>query len=286
MLKYRLVFGTLMTLIFAGLILLDAWIDGSLSGNPYGDKPQATLFLILICLLAVPAQMEMASLLQAAGARLFLPVAIAGSILLASVFYWPYFSNNPDLFLLYFILYSIAGILMVLFLYQVLLHGTAGTIRNCSVTFFSIFYLGFFSAFVLGIRIHQGPWAVLLYIFTIKCSDIGAYTIGKLFGRHKMAPSVSPKKTWEGLAGAIGGGVIAAYGLSAFSGIMSPVQSVLFGAGFAVLGQLGDLSESMLKRDADRKDASGTVPGFGGILDVMDSLLLPAPIAYAVFLWI
>jgi len=286
MLKHRLIFGTLMILFFVGLVLFDSHLDGSLSGTPSAEKPQATLFLILICLLAIPAQLEMSSLVRSAGACLLLPAAIAGSITLASAFYWPCFADNPNLFFIYYILYSIVGILISLFLFQVVFHGTAGTIRNCSTTFFSIFYLGFLSSFVLGIRIHQGPWAVLLYIFTIKCSDTGAYTFGKLFGRHKMAPSISPKKTWEGLLGAILGGMLAAYGFSAFSDIMSPAQSVLFGACFGVLGQLSDLSESMLKRDADRKDASGTVPGFGGILDVLDSLLLPAPIAYAVFLWL
>lgn len=273
-----------MILVFVGLVLLDAHLDGSLTGTPSPDRPQATLLLALICLLAIPAQMEMASLIQSKGARLFLPAAIVGSMLLASAFYWPYFSNNPDRFLLYYMLFSIAGILTALFLFQVLASGTAGTIRNCSATFFSIFYLGFFSAFVLGIRIHEGPWALLFYIFSVKCSDTGAYTIGKLFGTHKMAPLVSPKKTWEGLAGAIGGGAIAAYGFSALSDIMSPFQAVLFGACFAVLGQLGDLAESMLKRDAECKDASSRVPGFGGILDIIDSLLLPAPIAYVIFL--
>ena len=285
MLKYRLLFGVLMILIFVGIILLDARIDGFLSKTAFGHRMPGTLFMILICLLAIPAQLEMSGFIRKTGGRLFTPIAIIGSMVLASAFYWPYFSSHPDHFFLCYLLISISLILMALFFVQVFTQGTAGTIRNCSATFFSIFYLGFFSSFVLGIRIEQGPWVLLFYILVIKCSDIGAYTIGRLAGSHKMAPSISPGKTWEGLAGAIGGGAIAAYGLSAVSGIMSPLQAVVFGAVFAVPGQLSDLAESLLKRDAELKDASGTVPGFGGVLDVIDSLLIPAPIAYAVFLW-
>lgn len=286
MLRYRLAFGTLMILIFVGLILLDAWIDGSLYGSPSLHRPQATLFLILICLLSVPAQLEMAGLARQTGAHLHLSISIPGSIALATAFYWPFFANNPTRFFSQYLLFSIAIILLAAFLIQALTEGTSGTIRNCSASFFSVFYLGFCCSFILGIRINHGPWTLLFYIFSIKCSDIGAYTIGWLLGCHKMAPAISPGKTWEGLAGAIAGGSIAAYSFSAFSDIMLPRQAVLFGAGLAIVGQLSDLAESMLKRDAAQKDASSTVPGFGGILDVIDSLLLPAPIAYAALLWV
>lgn len=275
-----------MILIFVGLILGDAWMDGSLSGSPSPEKPQATLFLILICLLAIPAQLETAGLVRQTGAHLFTSIAIPGSMAVASAFYWPFYADEPDRFFGQYLLISIVFILLAVFLIQALTRGPSGTIRNCSSTFFSIFYLGFCCSFILGIRIALGPWVLLFYIFSVKCSDIGAYAVGRLIGRHKMAPTISPGKTWEGLAGAIGGGIIAAYGFSTFSGIMPAWQSVLFGAGLAVLGQLSDLAESMLKRDAAQKDASASVPGFGGILDVVDSLLLPAPIAYAVLLWI
>lgn len=274
-----------MVLFFVGIILLDARLDGSLSGSPLPGRPQGTLFLILICLLAIPAQWEMAGLVRQTGGHLFTSIAIPGSIALATFFYWPFFSDEPSRFLSRYLLFSICIIFLSILLLQFFTRGTSGTIRNCSSTFFSIFYLGFFSGFVLGIRIDEGPWALLLYIFSIKCSDTGAYTVGRIAGRHQMAPSISPGKTWEGLGGAIGGGAIAAYGFSYFSGIMLPWQSVLLGAALAVLGQLGDLAESMLKRDAALKDASSTVPGFGGVLDVIDSLLLPAPVAYAVMVW-
>lgn len=286
MLKHRLVFGTLMTAAFVGLILLDGRLDGSLWAPSVRGKPQGTLFLILLCILAVPAQMELASLARNGGQKIFLPEAAIGSIIIAAGFYWANLSDIPERFLLYYSLLTLFFIFAGLFLTQLLREGVAGTLKNCSATFFSIIYLGFLSSFVVGIRVSSGPWALLMYIFTIKSSDTGAYVVGKMFGTHKLAPVVSPKKTWEGLIGAVFGGVLCAYLFSLFSGIMPPVQSVLFGAVSAVLGQMSDLCESMLKRDASQKDASASIPGFGGILDVIDSLLLPAPLAYLFFLWI
>ncbi|MEJ5259331.1 MAG: phosphatidate cytidylyltransferase [Anaerohalosphaeraceae bacterium] len=285
MLKQRLIFGTLMTAAFVGLILLDGRLDGSLSGTPAKGKPQGTIFLILLCILAVPAQMELAALARSGGQKIFLPEAIFGSFLLAGSFFWANLSDNPERFLLYYFLFSLFFIFAGLFPAQLLREGVVGTLKNCSATLFSILYLGFLSSFVVGIRVSSGPWALLMYIFTIKSSDTGAYTFGKMFGTHKLAPVVSPKKTWEGLVGAVFGGALCAYLFSVFSGIMSPLQSVFFGAVSAVLGQMSDLCESMLKRDASQKDASASIPGFGGILDVIDSLLLPAPLAYLFFLW-
>jgi phosphatidate cytidylyltransferase len=144
-------------------------------------------------------------------------------------------------------------------------------------------YLGFLCLFVLGIRVLWGPWVLLAFIFTVKGSDIGAYTLGRLFGKHKMCPSISPGKTWEGLAGAALFGILVSLGFSCFCDIMPPLWAIVFGAVFGVLGQAGDLVESMIKRDAASKDSSSSIPGFGGILDVIDSPLATAPIAFAFF---
>jgi phosphatidate cytidylyltransferase len=122
-----------------------------------------------------------------------------------------------------------------------------------------------------------------MFIFTIKSSDIGAYTLGRLFGRHKFSPKISPSKTWEGIAGAVIFAAIVAVIFSKCCGIMSWWSAVIFGAVFAVLGQLGDLAESMIKRDAEQKDSANSVPGFGGILDIIDSPLATAPLAYLFF---
>ena len=282
MLKYRLLFGTLMTIVFVGLILLDGYLDDSLKGSGVGFFLQSPIFCVLIVILAVPAQMEMSRLVEQTGAKLFKAITIPTSILLATSFYWMQFGMLYTGFA-YYISFVMAFSLLALFITQALKFGTEGTIRNVSASFFSIMYLGFLCSFILGIRIMHGPWVLLMFIFTVKGSDIGAYTLGRLFGKHKMCPKISPGKTWEGLAGAALFGVLVSLGFSHFCGIMSVLWAVGFGAVFGVLGQLGDLAESMIKRDAASKDSSSSIPGFGGLLDVIDSPLATAPIAFAFF---
>jgi phosphatidate cytidylyltransferase len=158
--------------------------------------------------------------------------------------------------------------------------GNDGALANCGISCFSMLYLGLLGAFVLGIRIDGGPWAILTFIFVVKFSDIGAYTFGKLFGKHKLSPRVSPGKTWEGLAGATVAAAAVSIAFAMVFGIMRLWLAPIFGVCMAVIGQLSDLAESMLKRDAQQKDSSNRVPGFGGILDVVDSLLFAAPFAY------
>jgi phosphatidate cytidylyltransferase len=122
-----------------------------------------------------------------------------------------------------------------------------------------------------------------MFISVVKFSDIGAYTVGKIFGRHKFSPRISPGKTWEGIAGAIVIAVVASVIFARVFDIMNIGTAVLFGVVFAFLGQLGDLAESMIKRDVQIKDSAKTLPGFGGVLDLIDSPLATAPLAYAFF---
>ena len=284
MLKYRLIFGTLMILAFAGLLVLDGYIDGSLS-SATGNKPiQGTILCVIIALLALPAQFELATLAKNIGAVIFKPIVIIASILLSTAWYVRQFHAEPARFHLYYTLFVSAFTLLALFIFQARKFGTKGTIVNCGVSFFSIFYLGFLSSFVLAVRIEFGLWALLMFIFVVKSSDIGAYTIGRLFGKHKFSPTISPGKTWEGLAGAAIFAVAVSSLFAHFTGIMNWWQAALFGALFAYLGQLGDLAESMIKRDAEMKDSSASVPGFGGVLDIIDSPLVTAPLAYAFML--
>jgi phosphatidate cytidylyltransferase len=114
-------------------------------------------------------------------------------------------------------------------------------------------------------------------------NDAAAFAGGRLFGRHKLAPRVSPGKTWEGLGGAVIAAVAVSLAFALVFGIMRVWLAPVFGVVMAVVGQLSDLVESMLKRDAQQKDSSNRVPGFGGILDVIDSPLFAAPCAYLFF---
>jgi phosphatidate cytidylyltransferase len=128
-------------------------------------------------------------------------------------------------------------------------------------------------------------------IIAAKCGDIGAYTLGRLLGRRKMAPRLSPGKTW---AGAVGGLIGSALGAWLWLGWAPPyfdarwtgcpaVWSVVYGVVISVAGMIGDLCESLIKRDLGKKDAAALMPGFGGLLDLTDSVLYAGPIAY--LLW-
>jgi phosphatidate cytidylyltransferase len=152
------------------------------------------------------------------------------------------------------------------------------------VSYLSIAYLGFLSSFVPAVRIDFGLWPLLMYVFVVKFADLGAYAIGSLYGRHKFSPVISPGKSWEGMAGAIVAAVAVSIIFAVNFDIMSKWEAVVFGVCFAFIGQFGDLAESMMKRDAEQKDASNNVPGFGGILDVIDSPLGAAPFAYLFFM--
>ncbi len=171
---------------------------------------------------------------------------------------------------------------------------TANLAHSC----FAIMYIGGLMGFMVQLRLWGGPagndgrWGMLALVSlvaTVKMSDTGQFWVGRRFGRRKLAPVISPGKTWEGAAGGVIVAIVTAWivftwgargivGKSALG--TAPVAICLFGVTVAVAGILGDLAESMLKRDAGVKDSSSWLPGFGGVLDVLDSLLGAAPVAY------
>jgi phosphatidate cytidylyltransferase len=283
MLKYRLLFGTLMTVFFTGIVILDGWLDGSITASQADDKLlQGTLLCVLISVLVIPAQLELSKLVSARGLRLFVPISIVASILLATCGYWP---SLIEISLVIYVLLILVFTFLALLLYQYVKFGPSGVVANCGANCFSILYLGLFSAFVLAVRLDFGPWPLLMFVFVVKSADIGAYTVGMLFGKHKFSPKISPGKTWEGMAGAVIAAVIVALFFAGVFDIMTWTLAVVFGFCFAFIGQIGDLVESMIKRDAGQKDSADNVPGFGGILDVIDSPLIAAPFAYLFFMF-
>jgi phosphatidate cytidylyltransferase len=152
-------------------------------------------------------------------------------------------------------------------------------------------YLGVLPSFFVQLRWAAGAdagLALALAIAVPKGGDIGAYTAGRLFGRHKMTPALSPKKTWEGFAGGLVASVLVAFVPAYYFTTPHGIESTaLFALGFGLTvglaGVVGDLAESLLKRDAGLKDAGQSIPGFGGVLDVVDSVLFAAPVAYVWF---
>jgi len=128
-------------------------------------------------------------------------------------------------------------------------------------------------------------------IVTVKCGDIGAYTLGRLFGKRKMYPSLSPGKTWMGALGAVLGAMLSAVlWLEVATPRFNPewhacawYWAALYGAVIGITGLIGDLAESLIKRDVGEKDSASLMPGFGGLLDLFDSVLFAGPVAYV--LW-
>jgi len=162
-----------------------------------------------------------------------------------------------------------------------------GYVRDVTAATFAALYLPFLAGFaVLLLRPDDGPNRVVVFIVLTVLSDVGGYVAGVLFGKHPMAPTVSPKKSWEGFAGsalfcAAGGAVLLPTLLDG-----EPWQGVVCGLAVMVTATLGDLGESMIKRDLGIKDMGSLLPGHGGIMDRLDSLLPAAPVTFLLLSWL
>ena len=143
-------------------------------------------------------------------------------------------------------------------------------------------FLGSFT--VLLVSHHNGRWWVLGVLIVVVSTDTGAYATGLLLGKHKMAPRISPKKTWEGFGGSIVAAQIASFLVGWLLLHITVLEGILFGIAIALTATLGDLVESLIKRDLGIKDISNWLPGHGGFLDRLDSVLPSAAVAYALFL--
>jgi phosphatidate cytidylyltransferase len=129
----------------------------------------------------------------------------------------------------------------------------------------------------------DGAWRVLATVAAVVLSDTGGYAAGVFLGKHPMAPRISPKKSWEGFAGSITASAIGSSALLYFLMEVPVASGLLFGAVLSVVAVLGDLAESMLKRDLGIKDMSNLLPGHGGLMDRLDSILFAVPTAYLLF---
>jgi phosphatidate cytidylyltransferase len=156
-----------------------------------------------------------------------------------------------------------------------------GYLRDVASATFTAVYVPFLISFAALLTVpSDGSRRVTAFIATVVCSDVGGYAAGVLFGRHPMAPSVSPKKSWEGFVGSViacgaAGALFFHYLFDA-----SPALGVVFGLAVVASATLGDLGESMVKRDIGIKDMGTLLPGHGGIMDRLDSLLPTAPVAF------
>jgi phosphatidate cytidylyltransferase len=162
-------------------------------------------------------------------------------------------------------------------------------INGLALTLFGFFYVPYLFSYVAKVGFYPGSTNssvyVLLYLLAVtKFSDCGAYLLGSLIGRHKMIPRISPGKTWEGLVG----GVLASLGISLLLVYLLPQKlsglswndAIWLGLLLPLAAVIGDLAESVVKRDAHLKDSGRTIPGIGGVLDLIDSILFTAPVFY------
>lgn len=189
----------------------------------------------------------------------------------------------------------ILGILcLLLLLYCTFLVPIQQVLPSAATSVFCLFYAGFTLLSVPALRQQaNGPSLVVFLLFVVWAGDSTALYVGRTWGKHKLAPSISPNKTWEGSVGSILGSVLVAWGLIALSDALAGWNSavlsfsdgsLLYWLGLAVIvniaGQVGDLAESALKRSAGVKDSGNLLPGHGGVLDRVDALLLAAPVLW------
>jgi phosphatidate cytidylyltransferase len=179
--------------------------------------------------------------------------------------------------------------IVIIFIRQFMRENTFEALGGLATSLFGLAYIAaLFSYFfyIRAIDAHQGSWLIFFLILVTKMGDVGAYTVGNLWGRHSLISRISPRKTVEGFVGAIAfSGIAAVLAAPMLGRPAAPFWCFLLGAFLGVCGQLGDLAESLLKRDCQVKDTGKLIPGLGGVLDVMDSLLFTAPLFYGILIY-
>ena len=186
--------------------------------------------------------------------------------------------HRPDI-LVPILLATLIGIISVPLLSRVSLEQS---LRDSAVTLFGVLYLGLTLGTLSMTRLlPQGEWLIFFLLLVTWASDTGAYYVGTLYGRHRLAPTISPKKTVEGLVGGFFGAIIVAYAARWwFLPELSSLDCLILATLLTITGLWGDLTESAMKRSVGMKDSGGILPGHGGMLDRLDSLLFTAPVFY------
>ena len=234
-------------------------------------------FLGVIALASAVGVWEMARALGATGARPPLIPLIAGALLMTGLAW----HDGPDSLLL-----GLAATVLAAVIWRIA-DGAAAFRRDLVASLLIAVYVPFLLSFAVLMQLpdpdEKGKWRVLCTLLAVVLSDTGGYAVGVFLGRHKMAPSISPGKTWEGFGGSIFAAAIGSALLLYFLLDIPAYWGLLFGAVISVVAVLGDLAESMLKRDLRVKDMSNLLPGHGGVMDRLDSIVFAVPTAYLLF---
>lgn len=281
MIRTRVVVGSLLAVAALGLLIADQWL-----------APWFPALFACLVLLGVLATRELVRLFP----RVFRPsepLTVAGVLLVLAANWYtvvqkmgilplpaPASPWEPVLFV--FVGVVTAGFLLEMCRYR----EPGAAVPRLGLLVLAVAYLGLLGSFLAQIRWlgdpGRGTYLLALTIFVPKGGDVGALFTGILLGRHKMTPILSPKKTWEGFVGGLITATLVAIGFHLVGKIFAGgvPEAAAFGLVVGVAGVLGDLAESLIKRDCLTKDASHNIPGFGGLLDVIDSVLFTAPVGY------
>jgi phosphatidate cytidylyltransferase len=289
--RKRLLFGPLLIAALVLVAVIDQWIEGApvpqalrpLLLGRQTVPPGLVVFLLAVALSWLAAR-ELVRIMRdngiKAAKRITTTAAVAGLLVSSAI---P--PELPGPLAVAIVNTAAVGVFLVSLFYYSRHRTFEGIVGAAGGTMLAFVYLGVMFGFILAIRREHSVWVLLWVILVIKSCDIGAYFTGTAIGRHKLIPWLSPGKTWEGLVGGVAfASCIGAGGLAllraAHETVPAPWNGAIAGALFGVAGQAGDLIASLFKRDAGLKDSSSLVPGFGGVLDMIDSPLLVAPVAY------
>lgn len=249
------------------------------------------MFALIIAFLAMAGLVEFYGLARKRGLPCFKVSGVIGGMLLmcgtfAHLEGWLGIFNSParvNDFETSFLILFVLG----LCLRQLMARDSTSGISAIAVTLLGLMYVPWLLNFIQKINFFprvEGKYFLLYFILLTKFSDMGAYAVGSLIGRHKMIPRISPGKTWEGFVGAVivstGASLLFVHFFGAHMAGMNNTQAILLGIILSSTAVVGDLIESQFKRECGAKDSGQVLPGIGGILDLVDSLLFNAPIMY------
>jgi phosphatidate cytidylyltransferase len=254
------------------LIVLAVWFDEPLDW-----------FAVLA---AVWGLLAAAEFYRLTGVLKVLPLAVLGLLFTFLFIIYPHFTCNLNVSPLSLLLTAAVALPLVLL---VVLPKKEGLFHKWAWMLSGVLYIGWLLSFLIALRLDAGrDWLYLVFFATFG-SDTAAYFIGRAIGKHKLAPQISPGKTWEGTIAGLFGAVIISLIFTLDTPLQLPLsygQAVVLGVLVSVFGQLGDLAESLLKRNLGVKDSGSMMPGHGGLLDRLDSILFAGVVVYLYYMFV
>ncbi len=297
MLRTRLWMGVILIALSAGVLVVDQWLS-----------PWYPLLFMLVIVLSLVSCYELLQLLSttwhprgwlcyAAVTALvvanWVPHVIPSALLIPSVLPSAPSGRAEEPNAWIWIVSVFVVVVLTAFVVEMATFRLPGeSVTRIALTVWLAAYLGLLPSFLVQLRwlgpadsvgaTRRATTALALAIFVPKCGDSGAYFVGRFLGRHRLTPTLSPKKTCEGAVGGLAASILAAIGIDCLGPVVrgGVLAAAGLGAALGIAGMVGDLAESLIKRDCRQKDASQGVPGFGGVLDIVDSILFAAPVAY------